>query len=75
MLYFVVWLGHIAAVAARFDLAHTQYGTSPPVYPAPYTTGAGGWEEALEAAKDFVGQLTLAEKAGMVTGREHSVAG
>lgn len=29
----------------------------------------GGWEEALAKAKDFVSQLTLEEKSGMVTGR------
>jgi hypothetical protein len=34
MLYFTVWLGHIAAVAAQFDFTHTQYETSPPVYPS-----------------------------------------
>ncbi|RAR15467.1 glycoside hydrolase family 3 protein [Stemphylium lycopersici] len=61
MLYFVVWLGHIAAVAAQFDFTHTQYETSPPVYPS-------RWGQALDMARDFVGQLTLEEKAGMVTG-------
>ncbi|RYN48985.1 hypothetical protein AA0117_g13427, partial [Alternaria alternata] len=75
MLYFTVWLGHIAAVAAQFDFTHTQYETSPPVYPSPYTTGAGGWDQALDMARDFVGQLTLEEKAGMVTGRDRFVAG
>lgn len=32
-------------------------------------TGAGAWGEALEKAKDFVSQLTLEEKADMVTGQ------
>lgn len=32
-------------------------------------TGVGGWEEALAKAKDFVAQLTLEEKADMVTGQ------
>ena len=32
-------------------------------------TGTGGWEEALAKAKDFVSQLTLEEKSGMVTGK------
>lgn len=31
-------------------------------------TGAGGWADALARAKAFVSQLTLEEKAGMVTG-------
>jgi beta-glucosidase len=32
-------------------------------------TGTGGWEEALAKAKEFVSQLTLEEKADMVTGQ------
>lgn len=32
------------------------------------TTGAGGWKDALAKAKAFVGELTLEEKALMVTG-------
>ncbi|KAI0869554.1 beta-glucosidase-related glycosidase, partial [Hypoxylon argillaceum] len=44
------------------------YGNSPAVYPSPNTTGAGGWKDALAKAKAFVGELTLEEKALMVTG-------
>jgi len=44
------------------------YGHSPAVLPSPDTTGNGGWEEALQKAKAFVAQLTLEEKADMVTG-------
>ncbi|EDU44274.1 BglX Beta-glucosidase-related glycosidase [Pyrenophora tritici-repentis] len=47
----------------------TEYGSSPPVYPSPKITGAGGWEMGLEKAKAFVAQLTLEEKADMVTGQ------
>jgi hypothetical protein len=32
-------------------------------------SGAGGWEAALKKAQAFVGNLTLEEKARMVTGR------
>ncbi|KAF2865476.1 avenacinase [Massariosphaeria phaeospora] len=52
---------------AQFGIEHTQYGTSPPVYPSPNITGAGGWEPALEKARAFVAELTLEEKADMVT--------
>ncbi|KAL5337328.1 glycoside hydrolase superfamily [Aspergillus crustosus] len=45
-----------------------QYGHSEPVYPSPRITGAGGWDEAFEKARDFVAELTLAEKSDMVTG-------
>ncbi|WYZ35125.1 hypothetical protein EsH8_I_001401 [Colletotrichum jinshuiense] len=45
------------------------YGHSPAVYPSPNTTGAGGWEEALAKAKAFVAELTVEEKADMVTGQ------
>lgn len=31
-------------------------------------TGAGDWENALQKARAFVEQLTIEEKAGMVTG-------
>ncbi|KAI6784988.1 uncharacterized protein J7T54_008082 [Emericellopsis cladophorae] len=44
------------------------YGHSPAVYPSPNATGTGGWEEAVAKARDFVSQLTLEEKADMVTG-------
>ncbi|CAG5158099.1 uncharacterized protein ALTATR162_LOCUS4982 [Alternaria atra] len=55
------------AVAAQFNVKHTQYGTSPPVYPSPRTCGAGGWDGALEKARAFVAELTIEEKAQMVT--------
>ncbi|KAH9895343.1 putative beta-glucosidase G [Xylariomycetidae sp. FL2044] len=45
------------------------YGHSPSVLPSPNATGAGGWEEALAKAREFVDQLTLEEKADMVTGQ------
>ncbi|KAI8931261.1 hypothetical protein NX059_011608 [Plenodomus lindquistii] len=47
----------------------TEYGSSPPFYPQPNATGAGGWEAAVEKAKAFVAQLTIEEKADMVTGQ------
>ncbi|XP_014551603.1 glycoside hydrolase family 3 protein [Bipolaris victoriae FI3] len=47
----------------------TEYGSSPAVYPSPKISGAGGWEMGLEKAKAFVAQLTLEEKADMVTGQ------
>ncbi|KAI0121715.1 beta-glucosidase-related glycosidase [Xylariales sp. AK1849] len=46
-----------------------QHGHSPAVYPSPSTTGAGGWEDALVKAQAFVAELTLDEKADMVTGQ------
>ncbi|KAF2658662.1 glycoside hydrolase family 3 protein [Lophiostoma macrostomum CBS 122681] len=45
------------------------YGHSPSVLPAPNATGNGGWEDALAKAREFVAQLTLEEKADMVTGQ------
>lgn len=46
---------------------HSEYTTSPPVYPTPNATGLD-WQAAFEQASAFVSQLTLAEKAGLVTG-------
>jgi len=57
-------------VGAQFQVKHTQYGTSPRVYPSPRTCGAGGWEAALEKAQAFVAELTVEEKAQMVTGTQ-----
>ena len=54
--------------AAQFNIKHTQYGTSPPVYPSPRTCGAGGWDAALEKAQTFVADLTTEEKAQIITG-------
>ncbi|KAL5392154.1 hypothetical protein DPSP01_000674 [Paraphaeosphaeria sporulosa] len=62
-----LWLALATTAYAQFGIEHTQYGTSPPVYPSPNITGTG-WEAALEKAKAFVAQLTLEEKTFMVTG-------
>ncbi|PSK53122.1 Beta-glucosidase 1 [Elsinoe australis] len=44
-----------------------DYVTSPPVYPQPIATGIG-WEAAFAQADAFVSNLTLEEKAYVVTG-------
>jgi beta-glucosidase len=62
-------VAYATAVAAQFNVKHTQYGTSPPVYPSPRTYGAGGWNAALKEAQAFVAELTTEEKAQMVTGK------
>ena len=41
---------------------------SPPYYPSPWGTGAGGWEDAYNKARAFVAQLTLLEKVNLTTG-------
>lgn len=46
---------------------HSQYETSPPVYPSPNATGLN-WTAAFQQASAFVNQLTLQEKAQLVTG-------
>ncbi|KAI0476191.1 beta-glucosidase-related glycosidase [Xylariaceae sp. FL0804] len=65
------------ALASSGDFSHVQplnttilgpYGHSPAVLPSPNMTGAGGWDEAMEKAKAFLAELTLSEKADMVTG-------
>ena len=61
-------VGFAATAAAQFNINHTQYGTSPPVYPSPQISGAGGWDAALEKAQAFLAQLTTGEKAQIVTG-------
>jgi beta-glucosidase len=68
MLGSLTWLGLVAAATAQFDFVHTQYDTSPPVYPSPEISGAGGWDAALERARTFLAELTLEEKSSMVTG-------
>ncbi|KAJ2894532.1 beta-glucosidase [Zalerion maritima] len=45
-----------------------QYGDSPAVYPSPNISSTGAWEAALEKASAFLAQLTLEEKASMVSG-------
>ncbi|KAM0322964.1 hypothetical protein ACHAQA_009063 [Verticillium albo-atrum] len=53
------------AVLAQWN--HDLFKSSPPVYPSPEISGLG-WDDALEKAKEFLGELTLEEKAWMVTG-------
>lgn len=45
----------------------SDYSTSPEVLPQPLATGSG-WEEAFAQAAAFVSELTLEEKATLVTG-------
>ncbi|KAI7662961.1 putative beta-glucosidase [Hortaea werneckii] len=51
------------------------YGNSPEVLPSPNMTGNGGWDEAFQRAQAFVDQLTVEEKALMVTGAEGPCVG
>lgn len=68
MLRILSLAGFAATVVAQFNINHTQYGTSPPVYPSPQISGAGGWDASLEKARAFLAQLTTEEKAQIVTG-------
>ncbi|CAK4030678.1 glycoside hydrolase family 3 [Lecanosticta acicola] len=54
---------------------HADFETSPEVFPSPNITGTGGWDAALEKAKDWVSQLTIEEKAILVTGTEGPCVG
>ena len=42
--------------------------TSPPYYPSPWQDGSGGWEAAIQQAREFVAKLTLVEKVNLTTG-------
>ena len=42
--------------------------TSPPYYPSPWGSGAGGWSDAYSKAQAFVSQLSLVEKVNLTTG-------
>ncbi|KAH7356905.1 beta-glucosidase [Rhexocercosporidium sp. MPI-PUGE-AT-0058] len=57
----------LPAVSAQNTWDHSLYTSSPPVYPSPSSTGAG-WEAAYAQADAFVQNLTLEEKAGLLTG-------
>ncbi|KAH7309163.1 putative beta-glucosidase [Stachybotrys elegans] len=61
--------GSFTWVQPRNTTVLGQYGHSEPFYPSPRTTGAGGWENAIEKAREFVAELTLEEKRYMVTGQ------
>jgi hypothetical protein len=43
--------------------------TSPPRYPSPFGSGAGGWAEAYKKAINIVEHLTLEEKVNLTTGK------
>lgn len=68
MLRVLSLLSYAATVASQFNINHTQYDTSPPIYPSPQISGSGGWGAALEKAQEFLAQLTTEEKAQIVTG-------
>lgn len=64
MAIFTLWSGLVALTAPCLA---QNYGTSPPVYPSPPSHGHG-WENAFAQATHFVSNLTLDEKAQLVTG-------
>ncbi|KIX92413.1 uncharacterized protein Z520_11888 [Fonsecaea multimorphosa CBS 102226] len=64
MLLITLWSSLLALIAQGVA---QDYGTSPPVYPSPPSTGIG-WEAAFAQAQKFVSNLTLEEKAQLVTG-------
>jgi beta-glucosidase len=45
-----------------------SYGRSPPVYPTPEGSGAGGWSDAYARARDLVSQMTNDEKNNITYG-------
>ncbi|KFY10611.1 hypothetical protein V491_07580 [Pseudogymnoascus sp. VKM F-3775] len=55
----------VASAQSSWD--HELFTTSPPVYPSPSSDG-NGWEAAFAKARTFVANLTLEEKAGLLTG-------
>ncbi|RWA14002.1 hypothetical protein EKO27_g1084 [Xylaria grammica] len=58
-----------AAAASRQDYPSAELAYSEPHYPSPWMNSrAVGWEEAYAKARDFVSQLTLAEKVNLTTG-------
>ncbi|KAI1608280.1 beta-glucosidase [Exophiala viscosa] len=63
MLSHAIWVGLLACSTAFAQ----DFSTSPPVYPSPPTQGLD-WEAAFAQAQAFVSNLTLEEKAQLVTG-------
>ncbi|KAI1823530.1 glycoside hydrolase family 3 protein [Xylaria intraflava] len=58
-----------AVLTAAGSVSATSLAHSEPHYPSPWMNPkAVGWEEAYVKAKDFVSQLTLAEKVNLTTG-------
>jgi beta-glucosidase len=57
-------LTSLAAHLERF----WSYGRSPPVYPTPEGSGAGGWGDAYARARDLVSQMTNDEKNNITYG-------
>lgn len=51
------------------------YGQSPPVYPTPNMTGAGGWGHALSKAQDLVARMSLEEKISITAGVTNDTSG
>lgn len=45
-----------------------SYGRSPPVFPAPETSGDGKWEDAYRQARELVDQMTNDEKNNLTYG-------
>lgn len=70
MLSHAIWVGLLVSSGAFAQ----DYSTSPPVYPSPPTQGIG-WEAALAQAQAFVSNLTLDEKAQLVTGTQGPCVG
>ena len=71
-------LGHVGVVLAAINQSEAalaanlehfwSYGRSPPVYPSLQMSGTGGWAESYEFARQFVSQMTNAEKENLTYG-------
>ena len=65
-------------VAGQDSVVHNDthfYGQSPPVYPSPEMSGAGGWNEAFSKAQALVLQMTLEEKISLTGGYPNETSG
>lgn len=67
MVVMLVLTALLAALLGDVVAQDSDYGSSPPVYPSPGTQGIG-WEAAFVRAEAFVANLTMEEKAQLVTG-------
>ncbi|OAP62570.1 beta-glucosidase [Fonsecaea erecta] len=71
MLLVTLWSSMLALTGQGVAQDH---GISPPVYPSPPSAGIG-WEAAFSQAQIFVSNLTVEEKAQLVTGIEGPCVG
>ena len=59
----------------EIDASNTRENNDPNVYPPPLANGGKAWADAFKQAEDIVSQMSIEEKAALITSQEGRCVG